>query len=246
MLFRSSFHKAGKTGVYVLLCSELGSPRRAHEIEQMESAYGWPVAHREGYPDLSGGEAALYTRVQRFNAASRAIKVLYVNQFGWSREACGRNMPEEMTFMDLRKAADVEFGQSIYEPFGIAQLEPLTFGAVCVPTNVCGCSGFLERVCGVNETDNAVIADYTGLPHGVESLDDMLHISGSQRSQVEETEAARVAAELLRKLPQDDDDRARLLASGYDLAQHMSWNAVAENFVLPAMARADEKKPVAV
>ena len=139
----------------------------------------------------------------------RAIKVLYVNQFGWSREACGRNMPEEMTFMDLRKAADVEFGQSIYEPFGIAQLEPLTFGAVCVPTNVCGCSGFLERVCGVNETDNAVIADYTGLPHGVESLDDMLHISGSQRSQVEETEAARVAAELLRKLPQDDDDRAR-------------------------------------
>lgn len=240
------FSKDGRSAVYILLCSELGAPRRPHEIEQMESAYGWPIAHREGYPDLSGGEAALYTQIQRFNAASRAIKIIYVNQFGWSREACGRNMPEEMTFMDLRKAADVEFGQSIYEPFGIAQLEPLTFGAICVPTNVCGCSGFLERVAASPDMPNAIIADYTGLPQDVQTLDDMLHISARQRAQVEEVEASRVAQELLAKLPQNDAHRAELLTSGQELARHMSWNAVAEDYVLPAMARADGKKTVEV
>ncbi len=240
------FLQTGRTGVHLLLCSELGSPRRQHEIEQLEAAHGWPAAHREGYPDLSGGEAALYTLIQRFNASSRAIKAIYVNQFGWSREACGRNMPEDMTFMDLRKAADVEFGQSIYEPFGIAQLEPLTFGAVCVPTNICGCSGFLQRVASSDDISNAVIADYTRLPRGVHSLEDMLQMSSRQRAEVEEAESARVAEELLRKLPQNDADRERLMKAGYDLAQHMSWNAVAENFVLPAMIHADEKHALAV
>jgi hypothetical protein len=27
-------------------------------------------------------------------------------------------MPADMEFMDIRKGSDVEFGQSIYEPFG--------------------------------------------------------------------------------------------------------------------------------
>jgi len=123
------FRKTGETAVYFALSSEL--PRRNPEdIYRMEAEYGWPVAHREGLPDLSAGEAAFYTGVQAFNARSRNIKIVFVNQFGWDRESCGRNMPEDMTFLDIRKGTDLEFGQSIYEPFGIAQLEPLAFGGL--------------------------------------------------------------------------------------------------------------------
>ena len=41
-------------------------------------------------------------------------------------------MPADMEFMDIRKGSDAEFGQSIYEPFGIAQVEPISFGGICV------------------------------------------------------------------------------------------------------------------
>ncbi|MDP7348125.1 MAG: class I SAM-dependent methyltransferase, partial [Phycisphaeraceae bacterium] len=106
---------------------------------------GWPAVHREGYPDLTGLEIDFYRSVVTFNAQSRAIKVVFVNQFGWSRDRCGARMPEDMEFMDIRKGSDVEFGMSVYEPFGIAQVEPLSFGAICLISNVCGCAGFVER-----------------------------------------------------------------------------------------------------
>ncbi len=137
------FRMHGKTAVLLVLSTEV-SQRRSSDIYNMESAYNWPVAHREGWPDMSGGEANYYTAVQEFNARSRNIKIIFVNQFGFAPKRCGKRMPEDMEFMDIRKGSDVEFGQSIYEPFGIAQLEPLTFGGICVFSSVCGCSGFLR------------------------------------------------------------------------------------------------------
>jgi len=61
-----------------------------------------------------------------------------------------------MEFMDIRKGSDVEFGQSIYEPFGIAQLEPLTFGGICVFSSVCGCSGFLRDAAEIGSQKSEV------------------------------------------------------------------------------------------
>ena len=72
-------------------------------------------------------------------------------------------MPQEMDFVDIRRESDVEFGQSIYEPFGIAQFEPLTFGGVCVVSSVCGCSGFLRDVTSGDDVKNVIVADYTSL-----------------------------------------------------------------------------------
>jgi hypothetical protein len=110
--------------------------RRPADIRRMEAAYKWPVVHREGLPDLSHGEAAYYAGVQEFNGCARNVKVVLVNQFGWDRARCGNRMPADMEFMDIRKGSDVEFGQSIYEPFGIAQVEPIIFGGICVFSNV--------------------------------------------------------------------------------------------------------------
>ena len=86
--------------------------------------------------------------MQEFNAQSRNVKVVFINQFGFDRKPCGERMPADMEFMDIRKGSDAEFGQSIYEPFGIAQVEPISFGGICVFTNVCGCAGFVEKAAG--------------------------------------------------------------------------------------------------
>jgi len=229
------------TTVLLVVSTEMGGPKPSGAILQMESRYGWPLAHREGYPDLSGGEAEFYATVQRFNTCARNIRIIFLNQFVRGAQDCGKACPEALDFMDLRKGADLEFGQSIYEPFGIAQLEPLAFGGVCVPTGVCGCAGFLHRVGGNGDTRNTVIADYTRLPEEPDTVEEMLKIGMVERGQVEEVEAARVAAEILKRLPRDDAAIERLLDSGYELAQHMGWDAVAREYVLPAIAKADAR-----
>ncbi len=229
------FRETGETGVYLLLSSELGAPRKGHEILDMEDRYAWPVAHREGYPDLSGGEADFYVHMQKFNVCSRQIKVILVNQFGWSRDACGEKMPVDMDFLDIRKGADLEFGQSIYEPFGIAQLEPLSFGGLCVITNVCGCAGFVKRVTGGKDVPNILVADYTMLPDGEATLDDALSIGSTERDKAEECEAHRVAAEVLQRLPRNADDHQRLIEGGYDLARQMSWEVVVKEYLMPVL-----------
>ena len=230
------FRETGQTGVLYFLSSELGAPRKGHEVLDMESRYSWPVGHREGYPDLSGGEADFYVHMQKFNACARQIKVILVNQFGWNRASCGLAMPHDMDFLDIRKGTDIEFGQSIYEPFGIAQLEPLSFGALCNITNICGCAGFVDKVTGGRPVPNVLVADYTRLPAGSTSLDNVLSIGSRERDRAEEQEADRIADEILKRLPRDRPSHEALIRSGYELAQQMSWEVVSRDYLLPALA----------
>ncbi|HUU10099.1 MAG TPA: hypothetical protein VM431_06110 [Phycisphaerae bacterium] len=229
------FRETGQTGVLFLLSSELGAPRKGHEILDMEGRYSWPVAHREGYPDLSGGEANFYVHMQKFNACARQIKVILVNQFGWSRPSCGMKMPADMDFLDIRKGTDIEFGQSIYEPFGIAQLEPLSFGSLCVITNVCGCAGFVDRVTGGQGAPNVLVADYTGLPDNNAALDSVLSVGPRERNAAEEKEAKRIADIILKRLPGDQKHHETLIRNGYELARQMSWEVVVRDYLLPVI-----------
>ena len=229
------FRETGQTGVFFLLSSQLGAPRKGHEVLDMEGRYSWPVGHREGYPDLAGGEADFYVHMQKFNACARQIKVILVNQFGWSRAACGQKMAEDMEFLDIRKGTDIEFGQSIYEPFGIAQLEPLSFGGLCVITNICGCAGFVAKVTGGKDVRNVLVADYTKMPDGT-SLHNALSIGSRERDKVEELEADRVADEILKRLPADPKARQAMVRTGYELAKQMSWEVVCKDYLLPALA----------
>jgi hypothetical protein len=235
------FIAQGKTGVLLVLSTETHR-RRDRDIYNMETAYNWPVAHREGMPDLSGGEAAYYAGVQEFNARSRAIKVIFINQFGFTRQSCGHRMPYDMEFMDIRRGSDAEFGQSIYEPFGIAQLEPLCFGALCVVTSICGCAGFAKAVTGGKEVPNLVYVDYTELngDAGLE-IENMLKIDRDYRNRIEHKISEKIALEICARLPKNDDDAYRLLRSGYEIAKHMGWEAVAENYVLKSIHKAIKK-----
>ena len=225
----------GKQGVFFILATALGS-RNAPDVLQMETEYGWPVVHRAGMPDLVADEVGIWRDVDAFNRRSVAIKAVFVNQFGWDRKSCGLRMPEEMQFGDLRKGTDVEFGQSIYEPFGIAVLEPLTYGAICVPSSVCGCCGFLGRI-DQAQTKHVVVADYVSNSNPL-SLIDGLAIDGTRRGQGEGASAAVVADKLCSQLVWEDSVREDRLVSGYHLAKQMSWDCVCEDYFFPGIERA--------
>jgi len=235
------FRAQDKTAVMFLLSTEV-TQRRSEDIYNMESAYNWPVAHHEGWPDLSGGEANFYTKVQEFNAKSRNIKIVFINQFGFRQKKCGSRMPEDMEFMDIRKGSDVEFGQSIYEPFGIAQLEPLTFGGICVLTNVCGCAGFLRDITDGESVKNVIIADYTNLEIGdYTDIEDMLEIDQSVRNQIEASQSKKVAKEIIERLPEDESEIESMIQTGYSLAQNMSWDAAVENYLLKTLQKTPQE-----
>lgn len=237
------FRASGKTAVLLVLSTEV-SQRPSHDICHIESAYNWPVAHREGWPDLSGGEASFYTAVQEFNARSRNVKIIFINQFGFQRRHCGKRMPEDMEFMDIRRGTDVEFGQSIYEPFGISQLEPLTFGGLCVFSSVCGCSGFLRDITGRQNVENVIIADYTRLdrPDYVD-IEDLLQIDRSVRDQIETEQSRKVAQEIIRRLPKSESEVERMIQTGYRLAQNMGWDVVAKNYLLNTLQKVPQQLP---
>ncbi len=237
------FRAQGKTAVLFLLSTEV-SQRQSCNIDDMESAYNWPVAHREGWPDLSGGEANFYTAVQEFNAQSRNIKIIFVNQFGFEPKNCGKRMPEDMEFMDIRKGSDVEFGQSIYEPFGIAQLEPLTFGGICVLSSVCGCSGFLRDVTSVETVKNVIIADYTNLDSRSShaEIEDMLQIDRSVCNRIEASESKKVAMQIIQRLPKGKSEIESMIRTGYSLAKNMSWDVAVKNYLLPSLQKVVHKQ----
>lgn len=226
-----------ETAILFTLSTEVPA-RRPDDILNMEKYYPWPVVHREGLPDLSNGETLYYQGVQEFNARSRNIKVVFVNQFGWQQQLCGQRMPAEMEFMDIRKGSDVEFGQSIYEPFGIAQVEPISFGGICVFSNVCGCAGFVDKITNGQPTPNVIVADYTDLPDKSIRPEQLMNIGQIQRVQIEETVAGKIAQEIDRRLARTPAEFDAFIHRGYELARHMSWDAVAENYLLPGFSRA--------
>lgn len=242
----AELRKSNESAVLFVVSTEVPA-RRPEDVRRMESTYRWPVVHREGHSDLSGGEASYYEGVQEFNARARNAKVVFVNQFFSSTAMMGTRIPEGTEFMDMRKGADAEFGQSIYEPFGIAQVEPISFGGICVYTNVCGCAGFVKHAArGTGSPDgstpNAIVADYTKLPTAGLSLPELMAINTPQRNAIEREEARRVARELLDRLPRTPAEQDEFIRRGHDLASRMSWDAVAREYILPGFAKAIQKQ----
>ncbi len=78
----------GKTAVLYILTTG-GGARRPQDIAAMEKNYGWPRYHRKGFPDLVGPEEGIWHDAELFNAGHRAVQVVLVNQFGWSRARIG-------------------------------------------------------------------------------------------------------------------------------------------------------------
>lgn len=233
--------QAGKQAVLFVLSTSVPAGRRPEWVHAWEEQYGWPVGHRGDNGDLLDQEVGFFfDGIEPFNARAQASRTVLVNQFGWSRDRCGQRMPAEMEFMDIRKGSDLEFGQSIYEPFGIAQVEPLSFGALCCVSNVCGCVGFVSRAAGgLGNAPNLVVADYTSLPQGywLGSPYDALAINRGVRDWIESTNSAAVAQTIFERLPHGPQQIEALLAHGQEIAHRMSWEVVVNDYLLPGLRK---------
>ncbi|MBI5301101.1 MAG: hypothetical protein HY868_03115 [Chloroflexi bacterium] len=228
----------GESAVLLTLATSSPAGKRSEDVLRWEAEYGWPLHHRADNGDLVSFEVDYYNAIEQFNRTARASKIVLINQFGWGRERCGMRMPKTMEFADLRHGSDLEFGQSIYEPFGIGQLEPLATGALCCVSNVCGCLGFLKQVNGLN-APNVVVADYVTLPAewGTFDLHSLLNLAQRQRDEIEMRQAAIVAQKIIKRLPHTSAARKSLLEQGLTLSQQMSWQVVVEQGLLPALQK---------
>jgi len=244
--------KLGRRAVLYVLSSVLPVGRPTKAVREMEARYGWPVHHRntpieidgQHVPDLLSHEVPFYHAIERFNQAASASKIVLVNQFGWSRDRCGTRMPRDMSFFDIRFGTDLEFGQSIYEPFGIAQLEPLGAGAICVLSSICGCLGFVQRS-GGRDLPNIIVADYTELDgkgladmKGSNEIAALRAMDRSCRDRIEARQASVIARQIARSLPRNSATMQAYLESGYALSQLMSWETVTRDYLLPGLCHA--------
>ena len=196
----------------------------------MEREYGWPVLHSEGWPDLIGGEIDTYRQIQLFNAKSKAIKGLFINQYGFDRSRCGKRVPEDAAFNDLRLASDAEFGLSIYEPFGIAQIETVPFGGVAVLSSSCGAAGLLAERFKDAPIKPFYIVDYIS-PGKNLSYESLKGLSIAKRTTMEKQVLAKQAKEIFNVLPLDPAQRKAYLLNAQKFAHGISWEASAENYV---------------
>jgi hypothetical protein len=232
-----------KRAVFYVLATAQPQGRRVRDVYQWEKKYGWPVVHRTGNGDLHPLEVPFYQLIKDFNARAQATRIVLVNQFGWSRERCGERMPKDMTLEDINWGSDLEFGLSIYEPFGTSQARALSFGALCVLSNVCGCLGFVRQVSRGKLPNNLIVADYVTLPQGMAPGDHRATqvLGQPERDLIEAAQAQQVAQEIMARLPTTKQARQSTLKHGYQIGQKMNWDVVVQNYLLPALVHAASK-----
>lgn len=223
------FHKSGIKGAYILLSTLIGTGREASQISSMEKEYGWPIIHREGWPDLVGAENDTYSSISHFNSRSKNIKGVFINQFGFARRNCGDKVPEEADFLDLRIGSDVEFGFSIYEPFGKTQLEVLPFGGIPAVSSSCGCSYLLKkRFQDLVHKPFAVIDFIGGIKNYLKDAD-LSSISIEYRFELEKKLFTKAGKHIFMSLPKNDSERLHSLDSIQERFQCLGWEKVASS-----------------
>lgn len=224
-------------------CFWLSAPRprpTAEQVARWAADYGWPLDHRPGPAgDLRAEERALWRAIERLNHDfAGTAHLLYVNQFGWGPGLLGALDPLESSFADLRRGTDVELGLSVYEPFGIAPLEPYFAGAQCLLSDACGCAHELLAL-GAGET--VVIGRFTA--HDL----DPAEVDDAARRAIEERVYGELAEALGSRLPPaagplDESAwlarRAAQLAAVAPYREALSWRAAVERGLLPALGLA--------
>jgi hypothetical protein len=212
--------------------------RRGDDIRAIESRYRWPVVHREGSAGPLQRRGALLPGRAGVQRDSRNVKVVFINQFGFERHVCGTRMPADMEFMDIRKGSDAEFGQSIYEPFGhrAGRADQLRRDLRVQR---------MLRLRRIRRARDRRQADAERHRRGLHRPADkglpperLMSIGQPERDQIEDAVAARVAADLIERLPRTPQQFEQFIERGYELAQKMSWDVVARDYVLPGMQRA--------
>lgn len=224
------FHEKKIKGVYILLSTVIGTGRSPEDIFQMEKDYGWPVMHQNGWPDLVGNEIDTYQQIQIFNAKSRAIKAVFLNQFGFNRTRCGKRVPQDAEFDDIRIGSDAELGLSIYEPFGIAQIETIPFGGIAILSSSCGSCFLLKKKFDDSKLKPYYIIDYIS-PAKKLSMTSLKKISIKQRDEIERKVISKQAEDIFNILPSSDQKRSEYLKNAHKYTPAISWDSVAGDYI---------------
>ncbi|MDD5454990.1 MAG: hypothetical protein PHW62_05800 [Candidatus Ratteibacteria bacterium] len=227
------FHSKNLKGVYILLSTFIATGRPSEDILRMEKEYGWPVNHRYGWPDLMGMEAEIHDYLKIFNQKSKSIKAVFLNQFGFDMKKCGLRVGEDTQFIDLRIASDAEFGFSIYEPFGIAQLETIPFGGAAILSSSCGSVSLLDEVFHRAKIKPYYALDFicNGSSLNCEELKTDLTIE--KRTAIEERLFKKYANSIFEIIPTDDKARMKYLENASLYSCKLCWEHVVKNYFVP-------------
>ena len=82
---------------------------------------------------------------------------------------------------------------------------------------------------------NVIVADYTDFKAAPDTIDGYKHLKREEREAFGERVAESVAAEIVRRLPRNREDKAAFVRRGYELAGRMSWDVIAREYFLPAI-----------
>ncbi len=227
------FEKNGLRGIYILLSSLIATGRPPQEVEKMIKEYHWPFEHRVGWPDLIGYEIEIYRYVKTFNAKSKNIKALFINQFGFSKRKCPTLFTEDIDTRDLRVGSDIELGMSIYEPFGIAHIETLPFGGFSIPSTSCGVSFFLENIFE-NTFKPYFILDFISTGKNF-SLDSIKNLTEEKRYALEEYYIANNISKIFERIPKTIKDKERFLNEISKVGHKLNWDYVIKTYFIPQL-----------
>jgi glycosyltransferase involved in cell wall biosynthesis len=231
-----TFDRYGLKGAYILVSSLIATGRPYEDTAQMEREYGWPVLHKKGWPDLTGSEEDINNYVQLFNSRSLAIKGVFINQFGFDRASCGMRVPAETAFIDLRIGSDAELGFSIYEPFGIAQLETVPFGGLAILSSSCGCAKYIEKAFDSSKLKPYRIVDFVSAGKGM-TVDELGRMDALTRQRLEEQILLESAEAIYSMLPLSHERRREYLENAQQYAPLMSWEDTVLNYFLPNLEK---------
>jgi len=239
-----AYQKEGKRGLLFLLHTNPCGKDWEYS-DSLEDPWKWPVDFREQGRRLPDSEAAFYAGLQAFNTQAKNIQVILVDSRGLHTAADGKSLSLEMNIRDIRRGSDVEFGQSIYEPFGCSSLEALAGGGLVVLNRTCGCLGLLERIEGNHLPPSILIADYPQADHPerrLQSLESILAIGQKDRDITEHAVSEEVARMILERLPRSEEELQSRLAWGAEFTAKVSWDAICQKFFLPALNHAYHRR----
>jgi len=228
------FTDNGLKGFYILLSSLVATGRNPEEIYRMEKEYGWPLLHKEGYPDLIDYEKDIYASISLFNAKSRSIKGVFINQYGFNRNLTGIRIPEGTSFSDIRYGSDVELGFSIYEPFGIAQIENIPYGGIAFLSRSCGCSFLLEECYRETTQKPYYIINFAAPMDSEVSIktdEDITSVTAYVRDKIESELFEEHGAKMFEKIPKNQADREKAFSSAKKNAAKLDWDHLRIGFL---------------
>lgn len=222
------FAQLGYKGFYILLSTLIGTGRDPRDIAYMEQKYGWPVLHKQGWPDLTGAEIEIFEQLQIFNAKSKAIKGVFINQYNFNRQKCGSRMPKDMSFADIRIGSDAEIGLSVYEPFGIAQIETVPYGGIAIVSRACGCSFLLEKAFAESNCKPYTILDFSS---SYKQANITHSLSENERDAFEEKVIQESISSLIERLPFKESERQEMFIYCQENSYRLGWDYLVRTFL---------------